>query len=204
MSAFQAITSSIFCSRAWSWEWITSGSFNKILFSAFANNTKKVKTITNAIIWATDVYSNSFSRKSTDNVIRYAQFLFMASCIGRAKKNFFGNQNILYIFLKKYNALSFYDLYCHALAQEPCTGVHEIYNFGRSIIGHHNYIHSLSDICLVVEKTCHKRSIACSLYDLSTRPSTITPAPGSRNLQILYPSLAIITTHFVCLNHVHE
>ena len=31
-------------------------------------------------------------------------------------------------------------------------GVHEIYNFGRSFLGHHYFILSLSDLCLGVEK----------------------------------------------------
>ena len=32
------------------------------------------------------------------------------------------------------------------------TGGHEIYNFGRPFLGHQYYIHSLSDLCLGVEK----------------------------------------------------
>ena len=57
---------------------------------------------------------------------------------------------------KKNNAFSLYDLYGHALAQEPCPGGHEIYNFGRPFLCHHNYILSLSDLCLGVEKKIFK------------------------------------------------
>ena len=38
--------------------------------------------------------------------------------------------------------------------KNPCSGGHEIYNFGRSFLGHHYYMYllSLSDLCLGVEK----------------------------------------------------
>ena len=47
----------------------------------------------------------------------------------------------------KNNAFSLYDL---------CPGGHEIYNFGRPFLCHHNYILSLSDLCLGVEKKIFK------------------------------------------------
>ena len=50
------------------------------------------------------------------------------------------------------NAVSQYDLYGHALAQEPLPWGHEIYNFGRPFLCHHRYILALSDICLKKEK----------------------------------------------------
>ena len=50
------------------------------------------------------------------------------------------------------NAFSQYDWYKDALAQDPCPGGHEIYNFGRIFLGHHYHILSLSDVCLRVEK----------------------------------------------------
>ena len=53
---------------------------------------------------------------------------------------------------KRNNAFSLYDLYGHALAQEPLPQVHEIYNFGRPFLGHHYYILGLSDLCLEVEE----------------------------------------------------
>ena len=54
------------------------------------------------------------------------------------------------------NAFSLYDLYGHALAQEPCPRGHEIYNFGGPFRGHHYYILSLSNLCLGVEKKIFK------------------------------------------------
>ena len=38
----------------------------------------------------------------------------------------------------------------------PCPGGHENYNFGGPFLGHHFYILSLSDLCLVVEKMIFK------------------------------------------------
>ena len=38
----------------------------------------------------------------------------------------------------------------------PCPGGHEIYNFGRPFLGHHDYILSFFDICLGVEKKIFK------------------------------------------------
>ena len=38
------------------------------------------------------------------------------------------------------NAFSLYDLYGHALSQEPSPAGHEIYNLGRPFLGHHYYI----------------------------------------------------------------
>ena len=38
------------------------------------------------------------------------------------------------------------------LYKNPCTGGHEIYNFGGQFLGNHYFIHSLSDVCLGVEK----------------------------------------------------
>ena len=40
-----------------------------------------------------------------------------------------------------YSLLCHNGLYGHALAQETCTGGHEIYNFGRPFLGHHYYTH---------------------------------------------------------------
>ena len=38
------------------------------------------------------------------------------------------------------------------LHKNPCPWGHEIYNFLASFLGHHNYIFSLSNLCLEVEK----------------------------------------------------
>ena len=50
------------------------------------------------------------------------------------------------------NAFSLYDLYGHTLNKNPCPRGHESYNFGWPFLGHHDYILSLSDICMGVEK----------------------------------------------------
>ena len=57
---------------------------------------------------------------------------------------------------KRKNAFSLFDLYDHALAQEPLLWGHEIYNFGSNFFGHHHYILSLSDLCLGVKKKIFK------------------------------------------------
>ena len=45
-----------------------------------------------------------------------------------------------------------YSLDGHTLSEEPCFGIHEIYNFGRSCLGHYKNILSFSDLCQGVEK----------------------------------------------------
>ena len=57
---------------------------------------------------------------------------------------------------KRNNAFSLCDLYDHTLAQEPCPGDHEIYNFGRPVLSQYNFILGLSDQCLGVEKKMFK------------------------------------------------
>ena len=42
------------------------------------------------------------------------------------------------------------------LHKNPCPGGHEIYNFGRLKLGHHNKILSLSGLCLREEKKIFK------------------------------------------------
>ena len=41
--------------------------------------------------------------------------------------------------------------YGHAQHKIPCPRGHEVYKYGRPIVGHHYYILSLSDVCLSVE-----------------------------------------------------
>ena len=55
---------------------------------------------------------------------------------------------------KRNNAVSLYDLYGHAPAQDDRG--HQIYNFGTTSFGHHYYILGLSDLCLGIEKTIFK------------------------------------------------
>ena len=38
----------------------------------------------------------------------------------------------------------------------PYLGIHKVYNFGKPFSGHYNYILSLSDQCLAVEKRIFK------------------------------------------------
>ena len=55
------------------------------------------------------------------------------------------------------NAFSLYDLYGHALYQNPSLGGHESYIFGRTFLGHHCYIFGLFDLCLGVERRFLKK-----------------------------------------------
>ena len=50
--------------------------------------------------------------------------------------------------------------------KNPYPDGHEIYNFGRPFLGHHNYIHSLSDLCLGVKKMIFIGNNAFSLFNL--------------------------------------
>ena len=62
---------------------------------------------------------------------------------------------------------------CMATPQHktPYPGVHEIYNFGRPFLGHHYFIHSLSDLCLEVEKI-FKKYIIFTLFTQNYLPLT--------------------------------
>ena len=55
------------------------------------------------------------------------------------------------IFLRN-TAFLLYELYKHALPQEPLSGDHESYNFGRLFLGHHYNKYSLFDLCIEVLK----------------------------------------------------
>ena len=60
----------------------------------------------------------------------------------------------------------------------PCPGGHEIYNFGRLLLGHYYFTLSLYEPCLGIEKK-HQ------FYNFYPK---ITPSPlgwGPRNLQFL-------------------
>ena len=43
-------------------------------------------------------------------------------------------------------------LYSYTLAKNPCPRCIEIYNFGRTFLVQHNYILSLSNLCLIVKR----------------------------------------------------
>ena len=100
---------------------------------------------------------------------------------------------------KRNNAFSLYGFYGHALAKNPCPKGHEIYNFGRPFLGHHNYILNLSMLCLEIEKKIFKEIMHVH-YDLLT--CTRTPALEFMKFTILVdPSLVIITIRLVCMDH---
>ena len=86
------------------------------------------------------------------------------------------------------------------LHKTPCPGSHEIDNFGRPFLGHHNYLLGLSDLGLGVEKKMFKEIMHFHYLTLWPRPCTKPPAPGVMKLTILVdPSLVIITTYLVYL-----
>ena len=69
---------------------------------------------------------------------------------------------MLYIDRVEDNALTLYDSYGQAIAQEPLPRGNEIYNFARPFIGHHYYIHNLSNPCSSVDKK--RRNLIFALY----------------------------------------
>ena len=89
--------------------------------------------------------------------------------------------------------------------KNPCPWCHEIYNFGRPLLGHY-YILCLSDICLGVEKKIAKNNNAFSLFDIYDHTLAQEPlSQGSWNLQFLVdPPLVIITKYLVCLIYAWE
>ena len=65
----------------------------------------------------------------------------------------------------------------HDLAQEPRG--HEIYNFGRPLLGHHNYVPSLSVLCLQVEKNFKEIILFHYMIYMATPKHKKTRALGS-------------------------
>ena len=106
------------------------------------------------------------------------------------------------VFKKRRNIV--FSLYAHAKHKNPCLGVHEIYNFVRSFLGHHYSILDLSDPCPSVYKKM-KRKNAFSLIDLCGYTLTWNSTQRVMKFTTLVdPSLVIITMHLVCLNHVPD
>ena len=71
--------------------------------------------------------------------------------------------------------MTYYNLYGHALGQEPLSG-HEItilVDLSIVIVT----VFSLTDLCLEVEKKISTKNNAFSLYDIWSRPRTRTPTP---------------------------
>ena len=66
-------------------------------------------------------------------------------CLGVEKKIF---KEIMHFYYMTYMAMPQH--------KNPYPRGHEIYNFGRPFLGHHYYIHGLSDVCLGVEKKIFK------------------------------------------------
>ena len=52
----------------------------------------------------------------------------------------------------------------------PAQGGHESYNFGRPFLGHHYYVHSLSDLCLGVEEKIFKERMQFYYMTYMTTP----------------------------------
>ena len=64
----------------------------------------------------------------------------------------------------------------------PCPEGHEIYNFGRPFFGHHDYILSLSDICMEEVKKIFKKNNAVLLRTYMVTPKHKNPCPGSHKI----------------------
>ena len=99
------------------------------------------------------------------------------------------------------NALSLYDSYGQAIAQEPLPRGNEIYNFARPFIGHHYYVLPFFDLCLGVENEIFKEIMHLHYMTYMATPKHKNPNPRVIKSAILVdPSLDIITIHLVCLN----
>ena len=108
---------------------------------------------------------------------------------------------------------SLYDLYGHALAQEPRPQGHEIYNFGRSFLGHHYHILSLPYSCSRVGKKIVKEILTkthFALYEFNSpvRAQVKITSQGVMKYTIMVDtSLVVITidfSYFNCLIHARE
>ena len=104
---------------------------------------------------------------------------------------------MLYIDRVEDNAFSLHDLYGHTQVQEPCPGIHEIYNYGRNILGHHFYILSLSAPFLGVEEKILIEILHFHLMTYVAPPQHQTPAPRVRKLIILVDSSWVIITIYL-------
>ena len=63
------------------------------------------------------------------------------------------------------------------LQKNPCPGGHEIYNFGRPVLGYRYYILGLSDLCLGVEKKIFKDLMHFHYRTLKATPQQKNPYP---------------------------
>ena len=90
-------------------------------------------------------------------------------------------------------------------SKNPCPGVDENYKFGKPFLGHHYYIHSLSGLCLGVNKIF--KGIMHFLYmtDMAMPLHKKPCPPGVIKLTILVdPFMVIITIYIVCLIYASE
>ena len=68
------------------------------------------------------------------------------------------------------------------LHKNPCPWGHEIYNFLASFLGHHNYIFSLSDLCLGVEKKVFKEIMQFHYKTYMATPLYKNPCPWGHEI----------------------
>ena len=64
------------------------------------------------------------------------------------------------------------------LHKNPCPRGQGIYNLGRTFLGHHYYILSLSDLCLRVEKEIFKEIMQSHYMTYMAMPQHKNPCPG--------------------------
>ena len=89
--------------------------------------------------------------------------------------------------------------------KKPYPRGHEFSNFGRPLLGHHQYILGLSDLCLGVEKKIFKEMMHFYYVTYMATFSTRNPTPGVMKFPILVDhSLVIITTYLVCPIYARE
>ena len=86
--------------------------------------------------------------------------------------------------------------------KNPCPRGHGIYNFGRTFLVHHNYLLSLSVLCLGVEKNIFKETMHFQFMTYMATPLHKIPCPGVMIFtSFVDPSLVFITIHLVCMDH---
>ena len=85
--------------------------------------------------------------------------------------------------------------------KNPCTGDHEIYNFGKLFLGRHYILFSLSYQCLGEEKKILKEIMNFNYKMLWLRPITRSPVPGvMKFLQTLpWSSLLLFSLSDLCI-----
>ena len=78
-----------------------------------------------------------------------------------------------------------------SLHKNPCSRSHEIYNFGKSYLGHHYYTHSLYGSCTRVEKTRFlKKYINFTLFTPKLPPLGVEGGQEIYNFFSPYPTYA--------------